>query len=158
MKKLTVVFTFLLLTSCAPTLGTKFSTPGFGVISQPISKAKDAAVRAGQNSKIIFNDGALPKSELSKSVVDDLTAVITHLNTAQSEVNKKEVEIEKLTKATNDLVVKSNKLVMEGERANKAIWRRNFIILGLGLWALKTPLLFVAKWVMKLFGLAALGI
>lgn len=158
MKITLLVLSLLFLASCAPTLGTKFNTPGFGTISQPVSSARDKIVRANQNSKTIYENGALPKSDLSKLVFDDTGAAIVDLNTAQQEIVKKQAEIAQLTKATNDLVAKSNKLAIEAQSANSAIWHRNWIILGLGIWTLKTPLLYLLRMLLKAVGIASLGI
>lgn len=126
--------------------------PSLGSVDRPISHAQEKIQRVVENGKIVYSLGASAKSEIAGAIVTDSTGALSDLKTARNELTVKTSQIE-------ELQVDRDKWLDKYRVSDKALWKRNRIIIGLGIglaasifWIFKGPLLAGAGFVIRKLG------
>lgn len=155
MKQIIIILSFVFLFSGCNSFEKKvdeYKSVSFSSVEQPVSNAQEKILRAWENSKAVESHGTSAKSPISQALVKDTSGAYYDLKTAKEEIPKLQSQVDALTVKVNMTVKDYNNLLTDYDNikakasfANKAIWIRNFIILGLGLWAVKGPLIWIAR-------------
>lgn len=128
----------LLFSGCSSPPRSMVIAPDLGGISSDVSKAETGIGHAIETAGHVVKYGAMKDDPAVKAMVVTLQESKKNLADAQATIKTRQTDIDKLTKSTNDVIDRLNVVEPKLALANKAIWKRNWIILGLlgaiGLW------------------------
>lgn len=120
-----------LLVGCHTTNQSRVTPPDLGEIAGSVEKA-DAGVRAAiKTTAHVLKYGAAKNDAAVKAMSEALLASQANLMDAQNAIKQKQADINNLTAEMNKVIDRVNYLEPKLALANSAIWKRNWIIVGL---------------------------
>lgn len=126
-----VLLAAILLSGCGTTNRSMVIAPDLGGISSDVSKAEKGIGHAIETAGHVVKYGAMKDDPAVKAMVVTLQESKKNLADAQATIKTRQVEIGALTDSTNKMADRLNYLEPKYALANKAIWKRNWIIVGM---------------------------
>lgn len=120
------------LTGCETTR-TAVTAPDLSGIRASVARAGDLAGKGSALAVDVLKTGAKPGDARVKTVAQQLAQIHADMMATQKALIETQSKLDKLTKDYNEVLARLNVVEPKLALANSAIWKRNWIILGMGL-------------------------